>query len=111
MARDPPWKQNGLLPMVNIMQLDSAGRWSEKRRSHQPAFMDSCLNTSHTCLPSLPSRSVSPCVLCPPLIGLVVAPLTFFLCMESMALVLWRVGVILGSGYGMQGQSYVTLLL
>ena len=97
--------------MVNIMQLDSAGLWSEKRRSHQPAFMDSCLNTSHTCLPSLPSRSVSPCVLCPPFDWASGSAVDVFLCMVSMALVLWRVGVILGSGYGMQGQSYVTLLL
>ena len=28
--------------------------------SRQPAFMGRCLTTSHTCLPSLPSRLVSP---------------------------------------------------
>ena len=34
-----------------------------------------------------------------------------FLRMESMALVLWAVGAILGNGYGIQGQNYVALLL
>ena len=34
-----------------------------------------------------------------------------FLCMVSMALVLWQVGVILGSEYGMRRQNYVILLL
>ena len=31
--------------------------------------------------------------------------------MVSMALVLWEVGVILGNGYGTEGQNYVALLL
>ena len=30
---------------------------------HQPAFMGSCLTISHTCLPCLLGRHVSPCVL------------------------------------------------
>ena len=38
--------------------------------SHQPVFMGSCLTISHTCLLFLPSRRVSPCVLCPLMIGL-----------------------------------------
>ena len=33
-----------------------------------------------------------------------------FLCMVSMVLVLWGVDAILGNGYGISGQNYVTLL-
>ena len=44
----------------------------------QPVFMDSCLTISHMCLPCLPSRWVSPYVLCPLFIELVVVLLTFF---------------------------------
>ena len=62
-------------------------------------------------LPCLPSRLVGPCGLYPHVIGLIVAPLTFFLRMVSMALVLWGVGAILWNGYGVQGQNYVALLL
>ena len=38
--------------------------------SYQSVFMGSCLTISHTYLPFLPSRRVSPCVLCPFMIGL-----------------------------------------
>ena len=34
-----------------------------------------------------------------------------FLRMESMALVLWAVGAVLGNRSGIQGQNYVALLL
>ena len=46
-----------------------------------------------------------------PYVGLMMAPLKFFLRMVSMALVLLGVGTILGNGYGIQGQNYVALLL
>ena len=54
-AREPPLKQNGLLPMVNIMQIASAKQRSERGASRQPAVMDSYLTISLTCLPCLPS--------------------------------------------------------
>ena len=46
--------------------------------SHQPAFMGTCLTTSRTFLPCSPSRSVSACVLCLVMVGLMVVLLTFF---------------------------------
>ena len=56
MVREPPWKQNGLPPMVNIMLIASAKSRSVRGASHQPAFMSSCLTISHTFyLPYLPS--------------------------------------------------------
>ena len=55
-VREPPWKQNGLPPMVNIMLIASAKSRSVRGASHQPAFMSSCLTISHTFyLPYLPS--------------------------------------------------------
>ena len=54
MTREPPCKQNGLPPMVNIMQIALAKSWSARGASYQPAFMGSCLTISHTCLPCLP---------------------------------------------------------
>ena len=56
MAREPPWKQNGLLHMGNIKQILSAKSWNERRASHQPVFKDSCLIISHMCFPCLSSR-------------------------------------------------------
>ena len=58
-----PWEQNGLLPIVNIIQIVSAKSHSAREASHQPASTDSCLIISRTCLPILPSRWVSPCIL------------------------------------------------
>ena len=40
-AREPPWEQNGLPLMVNIMRVASAKSWSVRGASHQPAFMGS----------------------------------------------------------------------
>ena len=45
----------------------------------------------------------------PPMIGLMVAPLTFFV--HGTALVLRGVGAILTNRYGSQRQNYVALLL
>ena len=56
----------------------SAKSQSVRGASHQPAFMDSCLTISHTCLPCLPSASVSPGVLYLSIIEVMVASLTFF---------------------------------
>ena len=56
----------------------SAKSQSVRGASHQPAFMDSCLTISHTCLPCLPSASVSPGVLYLSMIEVMVASLTFF---------------------------------
>ena len=55
-AREPPWKQNELPPMVLFMQIFLAKSQSQRGSSHQPAFMDSYLTISHTCLPCLCSR-------------------------------------------------------
>ena len=55
MASEPPWEQNGLPPMVNIMQIASAKSRSVGGASHQPAFIGSCLAIGHICLHCLPS--------------------------------------------------------
>ena len=47
-------------PGISIVQITSAKSHSVRVASHQPAFKGSCLTTSHTCLPCLPSRWVSP---------------------------------------------------
>ena len=46
-ARGPPWEQNGLPPMANIMQIASAKSRSMRAASHQPGFIDSCLTIRH----------------------------------------------------------------
>ena len=56
MAREPLWEQNGLPPMVNIMQIALAKSLSKRGASQQPALMGSCLTISHTSLPCLHSR-------------------------------------------------------
>ena len=54
------------------MLIASAKSSSARGVSHQPAFMGSCLDISHTCLPCLPSGRISPtCVLFPLMIGMV----------------------------------------
>ena len=58
MAREPPWEQNGLPPVVHIMLIASAKSRNVRGASHQPALMGSCLTISHTCLTCLPSRWV-----------------------------------------------------
>ena len=45
--REPPWEHNGILPMVNVMQVGTAKSQSMRGASHQPAFMGICLNISH----------------------------------------------------------------
>ena len=52
-AREPPWKQDGLPPMVNIMWIASAESRNVRGASHQPIFMGDCLTICHTYLPSL----------------------------------------------------------
>ena len=93
-----------------IMQIVLAKSWSTRGASDQPAFMDNCLTISHTCLPCLPSRWVSPCVLYSIMIGLNCGSVDVLLPMVSMVLVQWGVDAILGNGYGTQGQNYVALL-
>ena len=56
MAREPPWEQNGLPPVVHIMQITLAKSSSTRGASHQPAVMGSCLTISHTCFTCLHSR-------------------------------------------------------
>ena len=51
------------------MLIASVKSQSARGASHQPVFIGSCLTIIHTCLPCLPDR-VSPCVLCPLMIGL-----------------------------------------
>ena len=74
------------------------------RESQQPAFMDNCLTISHMCLPWLPSRWVTPCVLYPIMIRLMMVGFMFFF-KHDMILVLWWVSAILRNGYGNQGQN------
>ena len=52
-ARERPWEQNGLPPMVNIMWVASAKSQSVRGASHQPALMDSCLTINHMWKPCL----------------------------------------------------------
>ena len=66
------------------------------------------LTLSHRGLPCIPSRGAV--LVCYAPFALTVVLLTFHLRMKSMVLVLWEVGAILGNGYGIQGQNYVTLL-
>ena len=47
MARESPWEQNGLPPMVNMMQVVLAKSQSVRGASHQPASTGSCLTISH----------------------------------------------------------------
>ena len=53
-GQEPPWKQNGLPPMVNIMWIAPAESRSVRGASHQPIFMGDCLTICHTYLPCLP---------------------------------------------------------
>ena len=57
-AREPPWEQNGLPPIVQIMRIASANSRSVRGPFHKPALMGSCLIISHPCLTCLPSRWV-----------------------------------------------------
>ena len=41
MVREPPWKQNGLPPMVSIMYIASEISQNASVASHQPGFMGS----------------------------------------------------------------------
>ena len=58
-AREPPWKQDGLPPMVNIMWIASAESRSVRGASHQPIFMGDYLTIYQTCLPCLPREWVT----------------------------------------------------
>ena len=44
---EPPWQQNGLPPMINIMWVASAKYWGMRRASREPDFMGSWLIISH----------------------------------------------------------------
>ena len=46
-AREPAWEQNGLRPMVSIMQVATAKSWKVREASYQPAFMGSYLTINH----------------------------------------------------------------
>ena len=71
--------------------------------------MGSCLTVTHTCLPCLSSKWVSPCVLCPLWANGGSVNVSFPHC-KYMVLVLWEVGAILGDRYGIPGQNYIALL-
>ena len=92
------------------MQIALAKSRSARGAFHQPAFKGNCLTISHTSFPYLPSKLVSPCALCPLMIGLNSGSVDVFLRMVSMVLVMWGVGAILGNGYGIQGLNYLALL-
>ena len=70
--------------------------------------MGRCLTISHTCFPCLPSRQVSPCVLCPLWPNDGSANASFKSGEYGFSMV--EFGAILGNGYGIQGQNYVVLL-
>ena len=92
----------------------SAKSRSARGASHQPVFMGSWLFSlaiCHTCLPCLPSGSISPtCVLLPLMIGLMRNDGSVNVFLVSMVLFLWEVAVILGNDCGIQGQNYVAWL-
>ena len=46
MTRHPPWKQNGIPPMVNFMQIVLVKSWSTWGASHQPAAQ---ILVTHVC--------------------------------------------------------------
>ena len=98
--------------IFKCMLIASAKSWNARGASHQPVFMGSCLTISHTCLPCLPSRRVSPCVLYPLMIGLMRngSSVGNFFCMVSLVIVLFKVTVILGNGCGIQGKKCVAWL-
>ena len=48
--------------LVIFKKIALARSWRVRGAFIQPGFMGSCLTISHTCLPCLPSRQVSPCV-------------------------------------------------
>ena len=81
-----------------FMQIASAKSRTGKQGKYQVAFMGNCLTFSHTCLPCLFSRSVSPCTLYPLMTELNDGSVNIFLRMR-MALVPWGVRAILGNGY------------
>ena len=71
--------------------------------SQQPAFMSNCLTfNNHTRLPCPSSRWVSPCVLYPLIIGLMLVLLTFFWGGEQMSIVLVTWKLMLYWGMGME---------
>ena len=78
-------------------------------RLHQERNFCNFLTISQTCLPCLPIRWVSPCVLSPLVIGLTGGSVDAFLRMVSMVLDPCRFGAFLGNRYGIRGENYVAL--
>ena len=70
-AGEPPWEQNGLPTMVNIMQVVSAKSQSVRGTSHPPAFMGSCLLVTCGSFVYLVVDELRPCVLWPLMVLLV----------------------------------------
>ena len=62
MDREPPWKQDGLPPMVNIIWIALAESRSVRGASHQLIFMGDCLTICHMYLHCLSIEWVSFCV-------------------------------------------------
>ena len=105
-------REGKLISIQSIsFRLLTAKSWSAKGASHQPAFMGNCLTFSYMYLPCPPTstRWVSPCILCPLMIGIMVVLLTFFdygeYCFSTV-----RVVVTLGNACRIQGQNYAVLL-
>ena len=105
-ARDLPWEQNGLPPIVDIMRIASAKSRSARGASHQPALMSSAwLLVTRVCLAYLVDE-LSPCVLQPLMIELMVVLFMFFW-MVSMVLLLRWVDAILRNRCWIEGQNYL----
>ena len=82
-----PWEQNGLPPMVNIVQIALANlrAWVEHLTS-QPSWLTAWLLVTCVSPVYLVVDEFSPCVLWPLMIGLMVVSLTFFFNTMSMFL-------------------------
>ena len=100
-----------------IIYVASAKSWVTRGASHQPAFMDTCLTISHTCLACLPSTGcsikcywieshmefcqTSATELLWKSMWSVFRWIVFLRCGELVLVyVLWRVGPVLRNGYG-----------
>ena len=99
---------SGSKVLLNLMQITSAKSWSARGASHQP--------TSKTA--SLLVTCVCPVYLVDELVLAIYdaynwpngGSIDVFLRVVSVVLVPWRVGAILGKGFGIQRQNYVALL-
>ena len=109
-AREPSWKQNGLPPIINIMQIVLVNlRARGENLTSQLSRIAARPLVTCVCPVFLVDELVV--VFCTPYDWANGGSVDVLLHMVSMDLVLWEVGVILLNGYGTEGQNYVALLL